>query len=90
LLDATTANTMFSTARSPTNALTFVIPVGITIRRRLPMNERQVILLRGVMDSINATLEMYENDATHAPADWLLENWWHTLEAVITFRDTES
>lgn len=54
------------------------------------MNERQLILLRGVMDSINATLEMYEKDASHAPADWLLENWWHTLEAVISFRDTES
>ena len=48
------------------------------------MNEKQLILIRGVMDSINATLEMYEKDATHAPADWILENWWHTLEAVIT------
>jgi hypothetical protein len=48
------------------------------------VNEKQLILIRGVMDSINATLEMYEKDATHAPADWILENWWHTLEAVIT------
>lgn len=54
------------------------------------MNERQLILLRGVMDSINATLEMYEKDATHAPADWLLENWWNTIEAAISFRDKES
>lgn len=54
------------------------------------MNEKQMILMRGVMDSINATLEMYEQDATHAPADWLLENWWHTLEAIISFRDKES
>ena len=36
------------------------------------------------MDSINATLENYERDATFAPADWILENWWCTLEAVIT------
>ena len=54
------------------------------------MNEKQLLLIRGVMDSINGTLEMYEKDATHAPADWLLENWWHTLEAVISFRDKES
>jgi hypothetical protein len=54
------------------------------------MNEKQLILIRGVMDSINATLEMYEKDATHAPADWILENWWHTLEAVTTIRDKES
>lgn len=54
------------------------------------MNEKQILLIRGVMDSINGTLEMYEKDATHAPADWLLENWWYTLEAAISFRDKES
>ena len=54
------------------------------------MNEKQLLLIRGVMDSINATLEMYEKDATHAPADWLLENWWNTIEAAISFRDKES
>ena len=66
---------------------TFVIDVG---KELAMMNEKQLLLIRGVMDSINGTLEFYEKDATHAPADWLLENWWHTLEAVISFRDKES
>lgn len=48
------------------------------------MNEKQLLLIRGVMDSINATLENYESDPMFAPADWILENWWCTLEAVIT------
>ena len=50
----------------------------------LVMSEKQLLLIRGVMDSINATLEHYESDATFAPADWILENWWCTLEAAIT------
>lgn len=65
----------------------FVMIVGQELTM---MNEKQLLLIRGVMDSINGTLEFYEKDATHAPADWLLENWWHTLEAVISFRDKES
>ncbi len=48
------------------------------------MNEKQMILIRGVMDSINATLEDYERDPTFAPADWILENWWNTLSVAIT------
>jgi hypothetical protein len=48
------------------------------------MNKKQLILVRGVMDSIHATLELYENDATFAPADWILENWWNTLSVAIT------
>ena len=43
------------------------------------MNEKQLHFFdRGVMDSINGTLEHYENDPTFAPADWILENWWNT------------
>jgi len=48
------------------------------------MNEKQLILVRGVMDSIHATLELYEMDKNHAPADWILENWWNTLSVAIT------
>lgn len=48
------------------------------------MNEKQLVLIRGVMDSINATLENYESDPTFAPADWILENWWNTLSVAIT------
>jgi hypothetical protein len=81
LIDATTANTTHDTARRHTNALTFVKHAGIMIAM---MNEKQLLLIRGVMDSINGTLELYEKDSTHAPADWLLENWWCTLEAAIT------
>ena len=48
------------------------------------MNEKQRLLIQGVMDSINATLENYESDPTFAPADWILENWWNTLSVAIT------
>ena len=48
------------------------------------MNEKQLHLIQGVMDSINATLEHYEKDQTFAPADWILENWWNTLSVAIT------
>jgi len=48
------------------------------------MNEKQLHLIQGVMDSINATLELYENDVTFAPADWILENWWNTLSVALT------
>lgn len=48
------------------------------------MNEKQLLLIRGVMDSIHATLELYENDYHYAPADWILENWWNTLSVAIT------
>lgn len=48
------------------------------------MNEKQILLIRGVMDSINGTLEHYEKDPTFAPADWILENWWNTLSVAIT------
>jgi hypothetical protein len=48
------------------------------------MNQKQLILIRGVMDSIHATLENYESDQTFAPADWILENWWNTLSVAIT------
>jgi hypothetical protein len=54
------------------------------------MNQKQLLLIRGVQDAIHATLELYEKDPNHAPADWILENWWNTLEAVIAFRGKES
>ena len=38
-------------------------------------------LIQGAQDIINGILENMERDAYHAPADWLLENLWNTLEA---------
>lgn len=52
------------------------------------MNEKQLLLIRGVMDSINGTLEHYESDSTFAPADWILENWWATLNAALTLESS--
>jgi hypothetical protein len=52
------------------------------------MNEKQLLLIRGVMDSISATLEYYEKDPTFAPADWILENWWNTLTVALNLRDS--
>jgi len=40
-------------------------------------------LIHVVMEMIDGTLEHYKNDQHHAPAAWLLENWWHTLNASI-------
>ena len=54
------------------------------------MNEKQRLLIQGVMDSINATLENYEIDKTFAPADWILENWWNTLSVAITSSSSPS
>jgi hypothetical protein len=45
------------------------------------------ILIETVMDMINGTLEHYERDPHHAPAAWLLENWWCTLNAALQVRD---
>jgi hypothetical protein len=54
------------------------------------MNEKQLVLIRGVMDSISATLENYEKDRAFAPADWILENWWNTLSVAITSGSSSS
>ena len=51
------------------------------------MLESQRVLIETVMDMINGTLEHYERDPHHAPAAWLLENWWCTLNAALQVRD---
>jgi hypothetical protein len=54
------------------------------------LNEKQLLLIQAVMDSINATLENYEIDQAFAPADWILENWWNTLSLAITSSSSPS
>ena len=54
------------------------------------MNEKQRLLIQGVMDSINQTLYNYEIDPVFAPADWILENWWNTLSVAITSSSSPS
>ena len=51
------------------------------------MHQEARILIETVMDMINGTLEHYERDPHHAPAAWLLENWWCTLNAALQVRD---
>lgn len=46
------------------------------------LNEKQLHLIQGVQDILNGILENMEKDEFHAPAPWLLENLWATLEAV--------
>ena len=48
------------------------------------MNDKQQELLSAVMDMISDTLDNYEKDEHHAPAAWLLENWWNTLQVILT------
>jgi hypothetical protein len=47
------------------------------------MNDKQQELLSAVMDMISDTLDHYEKDEHHAPAAWLLENWWNSLQCVL-------
>ena len=47
------------------------------------MNDKQQELINIVMEMIEETLEMYKKDPHHAPASWLLENWWNTLQLVL-------
>lgn len=48
------------------------------------MNQEQEDLIAVVMEMISGTLNHYDEDPHHAPAKWLLMNWWHTLNAVLT------
>ena len=54
------------------------------------MNEKQSELIETVMEMIDGTIHTMELDEFHAPAKWVLENWWHTLNAVLAIKDTES
>tara|TARA_Y100000004_G_scaffold188840_1_gene243590 strand:- start:1726 stop:1905 length:180 start_codon:yes stop_codon:yes gene_type:complete len=48
------------------------------------MNGRQIMLIQAVQEMIGGTIDLYDADPTHAPAKWLLENWWNTLEVALT------
>ena len=45
------------------------------------MDERARVLIETVMEMVSGTLDNMAKDEFHAPAPWLLENWWHTLNA---------
>ena len=47
------------------------------------MNEKQFELIKVVMDMIDGTLNSMKEDEFFAPADWILENWWATLNAAL-------
>jgi hypothetical protein len=47
------------------------------------MNEKEQILVETVMDMLSGTAENMIRDPFHAPALWLIENWWHTLNAAL-------
>lgn len=46
------------------------------------MTERALLLVEVVMDMISTSCDMMEEDPFHAPAKWLMENWWATLNLV--------
>lgn len=37
-------------------------------------------LIAVVQEMIHGTLQIMKEDWFHCPADWLLENWWNTLD----------
>jgi len=47
------------------------------------MNKQQLTLIQAVMEMIGGTIDNYDSDPHHAPARWLLNNWWHTLNGVL-------
>jgi hypothetical protein len=47
------------------------------------MHEKARVLIETVMDMLNGTLDMMKEDEFHAPAAWLLENWWCSLNAAL-------
>jgi hypothetical protein len=47
------------------------------------MNEKQRELLQVVMEMISGTCDNMDEDPYHAPAKWLLENWWASLNAIL-------
>ena len=51
------------------------------------MHEKARILIETVMDMISGTLDTMSEDKFHAPAPWLLENWWCSLNAALQVGD---
>jgi len=51
------------------------------------MNEKARVLIETVMDMINGTLNNMAEDIWHCRASWLLENWWHSLNAALQVGD---
>ena len=51
------------------------------------MNEKARVLVETVMDMISGTLDNMQADEFHAPAAWLLENWWCSLNAALQVGD---
>jgi len=48
------------------------------------MNQEQIDLVCVVMEMIGGTIDHMDEDQFHAPAKWVLNNWWHTLNVVLT------
>ena len=59
----------------------------VVYRGDVGMNQAELALVTTVMDMISGTLDTYEKDPHHAPAAWLLENWWCTLNAALQVAD---
>ena len=53
------------------------------------MNEKQFELIKVVMDMIDGTLNSMKKDEFFAPADWILENWWATLNAALVISSSD-
>ena len=48
------------------------------------MNDRQQELIAIVMEMMSETADIYKKDPHYAPPQWIIENWWHTLNVVLT------
>jgi len=48
------------------------------------MDKKQRILILTVMEMIGDAADMYKTDPLYAPPQWILENWWNTLNVALT------
>lgn len=49
----------------------------------LEVMQNPLELIRIVMEMIDDSIQMYEKFPEYAPAKWVLENWWKTLDIAV-------
>lgn len=55
----------------------------------IEMNEKQLVLIRVLMDRMNDIIDNQLNDPFYAPPTWTYENIWHSLNTIICLDEDE-
>lgn len=64
-----------------------VLSPGARSQESMKVNQKQQELIETVMDMVSHTAEMMLKDPFYAPPTWIIENWWHSLNAVLKIGD---